>query len=43
MSKKTKSKQFGTIIRSGIEYYITKIRDQEGKRITLYARTVDEL
>ena len=43
MSKKTKSKQFGTVIRSGIEYYRTRIRDQEGKRITLYARTVDEL
>lgn len=43
MSKKSKSKQFGTVIRSGIEYYRTRIRDQEGKRITLYARTVDEL
>lgn len=43
MSKKSKSKRFGTVIRSGIEYYRTRIRDQEGKRITLYARTVDEL
>ena len=39
----SKAKQFGTVIRSGTEYYRTRIRDQDGNRITLYAKTVDEL
>lgn len=42
MRKKT-SKQFGTFTTNGIEYYRTRIKDQDGKRITLYAKTVDEL
>ena len=41
--KKKKSKQFGTVTRNGNEYYRTRIKDQDGKRITLYAKTVDEL
>lgn len=41
--KKKKSKQFGTVIRNGNEYYRTRIKDQDGKRITLYAKTVEEL
>lgn len=41
--KKKKSKQFGTFTIHGIEYYRTRITDQDGKRITLYARTVEEL
>ena len=41
--RKKQTKQFGTVIRSGIEYYRTRIKDQDGKRITLYAKTVDEL
>ena len=40
---KKKSKQFGTFTTNGIEYYRTRIKDQDGKRITLYAKTVDEL
>lgn len=43
MSKKSKSKQFGTFTTNGVQYYRTRIRDQDGKRITLYAKTVDEL
>lgn len=41
--RRKQTKQFGTVIRSGIEYYRTRIKDQDGKRITLYAKTVDEL
>ena len=41
--KKKKTKQFGTVLRGGIEYYRTRITAQDGKRITLYARTIDEL
>lgn len=41
--RKKKSKQFGTFTTNGIEYYRTRIKDQDGKRITLYAKTVDEL
>lgn len=41
--RKKKSKQFGTFTTNGIEYYRTRIKDQNGKRITLYAKTVDEL
>lgn len=40
---KKKSKQFGTFTTNGIKYYRTRIKDQDGKRITLYAKTVDEL
>ena len=36
-------KQFGTFVVNGTEYYRTRIRDQDGNRITLYAKTVDEL
>lgn len=43
MSKKSKSQQFGTFTTNGVQYYRTRIRDQDGKRITLYAKTVDEL
>lgn len=41
--RKKKSKQFGTVTRNGNEYYRTRIKDQDGKRITLYAKTVEEL
>lgn len=41
--RKKKSKQFGTVIMNGAEYYRTRIKDQDGKRIALYAKTVDEL
>ena len=36
--RKKESKQFGTVTRNGNEYYRTRIKDQDGKRITLYAR-----
>lgn len=38
-----KKKQFGTVIRGGNEYYRTRIRDKDGNRISLYAKTIDEL
>lgn len=41
--KKKKSKQFGTIILNGTEYYRTRIKAPDGKRIALYAKTVTEL
>ncbi|MCD8180897.1 MAG: site-specific integrase [Firmicutes bacterium] len=40
---KTKSRQFGTVIMNGEEYYRTRIKDQDGKRIALYGKTVREL
>ena len=43
MGKKSKAKQFGIFTTNGIEYYRTRITDQDGKRVTLYAKTVDEL
>lgn len=41
--RKKKSKQFGTVIMNGAEYYRTRIKDQDGKRVALYAKTVEEL
>lgn len=38
-----RKKQFGTVIRGGNEYYRTRIRDKDGNRISLYAKTIDEL
>ena len=33
--KKKKSKQFGTVIRNGHEYYRTRVNAPDGKRIVL--------
>lgn len=41
--RKKKTKQFGTVIMNGSEYYRTRIKTPDGKRIALYAKTVDEL
>lgn len=41
--KKKKSKQFGTVIRNGHEYYRTRVTAPDGKRIVLYAKTIEEL
>ncbi len=40
--KKQKPK-YGTTTIKGIEYYRTRITDTDGKRVTLYAKTPDEL
>ena len=42
-TRRTKGKQFGTIVMNGIQYYRTRITDSDGKRIALYAKTVEEL
>ena len=39
----SKTKQFGTFTVNGTEYYRTRIKDQDGNRITLYAKTPEEL
>lgn len=41
--RKKKTKQFGTFTTNGNEYYRTRIKDQDGKSIALYAKTVEEL
>lgn len=35
--------KYGTVQRSGITYYRTRIDDADGKRVNLYARTREEL
>ncbi len=37
------TKQIGTVVLNGIEYYRTRIKGSDGKRIALYARTIAEL
>ena len=34
--------KYGTVQRSGITYYRTRIEDADGKRVNLYARTCEE-
>ena len=41
--KKKVIPEYGTCIRKGIEYYRTRIVDSDGKRVSLYARTPEEL
>lgn len=45
MARKPKNiiPEYGTITLKGIEYYRTRIKDADGKRISLYARTPEEL
>lgn len=44
MAKKKQSiPQYATTVIKGIEYYRTRIEDADGKRVTLYARTREEL
>lgn len=35
--------EYGTCMRKGIQYYRTRIMDADGKRVSLYARTPEEL
>ena len=42
-TRRTKRNQFGTTVMNGIQYYRTRITDSDGKRIALYAKTVEEL
>ena len=40
---KKQSPKYGTTTINGIEYYRTRITDTDGKRVSLFARTADEL
>lgn len=41
--KKASIPQYGTVTRSGIQYYRTRIMDADGKQVALYAATREEL
>ena len=41
--KKQNIPQYATTVIKGVEYYRTRIADTDGKRVTLYARTREEL
>lgn len=41
--KKTEIPQYGTVMRSGVQYYRTRIQDADGKQACLYAETCEEL
>ena len=44
MAKKNRSvPQYGTVTRKGILYYRTRIQDADGKQVSLYATTCEEL
>lgn len=44
MAKKKKEiPQYGTVIHNGIEYYRTRVRDADGKRVAIYGETPEEL
>ena len=40
---KTEVPQYGTIMQNGIQYYRTRIMDADGKQVSLYAATCEEL
>lgn len=41
--KKASIPQYGTVTRSGIQYYRTRIMNADGKQVALYAATREEL
>ena len=41
--KKTQIPRYGTITLKGIQYYRTRITDADGKELSLYAATCEEL
>lgn len=41
--KKTEIPKYGTIMLKGIQYYRTRIMDADGKQVSLYAATCEEL
>lgn len=43
MAKRKAIPKYGTVIMGGIEYYRTRIKDADGKRVALYGRTREEL
>ena len=43
MAKKKTIPQYGSVMRKGIPYYRTRIMDADGKQVSLYATTCEEL
>ena len=44
MAKRKKEiPKYGTVMRNGVEYYRTRIQDADGQRVSLYAKTPEEL
>ena len=41
--KKREIPKYGTVVLKGVEYYRTRIEDADGKRVSLYAKTPEEL
>ncbi len=41
--KKTDIPQYGTVMRSGVQYFRTRVTDADGKQVSLYATTCEEL
>ena len=41
--KKQTIPEYGTVTVKGVEYYRTRIYDSDGKRVTLYGKTREEL
>ena len=35
--------KYGTVMRKGVQYYRTRIQDADGKQVSLYATTREEL
>ena len=43
MAKKKTIPQYGSVMRKGVQYYRTRIMDADGKQVSLYASTCEEL
>jgi len=41
--RKMEIPKYGTTMRGGVMYYRTRIEDADGKRVSLYAKTAEEL
>ena len=41
--KKSNIPQYGTVMRSGVQYFRTRVTDADGKQVSLYATTCEEL
>ncbi len=41
--KKSDIPQYGTVMRSGVQYFRTRVTDADGKQVSLYATTCEEL
>ena len=43
MARKKVVPEYGTIMKRGVQYYRTRMQDADGKWISLYAQTPEEL